>query len=236
MLGQPGSSFSESIRLLRTNIEFASATQALRTLVISSPNPGEGKSTITANLAVAMAQSGLNVVVVDADLRSPSQHSLFNVYNERGLSTLLTHQHLIWKSVAVPIVGIPGLSLIPSGPLPPNPADILSLDRLQACLNQISDETDIVLMDVPPVLPVSDSLIVSAHADGVVLVCRAEQTKRAALRTTAAALRQGSAMIIGVVLNQQVRGVDTYGYGSSAYGQSPERSSSLKTPADHSAA
>ena len=136
VLNRPRSNDAEAIRLLRTNIEFAAATKEIATLVVTSPGPGEGKSTITANLALAMAQTGLSTVVVDADLRRPSQHKIFQVPNERGLTTLLTHPNQPWAWAAVEVM--PGkLFVLPSGPLPPNPADLLSSDRLRELLRSI---------------------------------------------------------------------------------------------------
>src|SRR5690606_7708609 len=125
--------------LLRTNLEFASASGPIHTLTVTSPGPGEGKSTVTANIGVVMAQSGLQVVVIDADLRKPTQHRVFGIPNDRGLTTLLTHPEEDWRA-AVTKVALPGLSLIPSGPLPPNPADLVSSARFEQLLSRIGSE------------------------------------------------------------------------------------------------
>ncbi len=217
VIKKPTGTTAESIRLLRTNVEFAAASREIASLVITSAGPGEGKSTVTANLGAAMAQSGFTTVIVDADLRRPSQHKIFGVRNERGLTTLLTHPEQHWKSAAVAVLD-ESLFLLPSGPLPPNPADILSSDRFRDLLEQINTQVDIVLVDTPPVLAVSDPLIVSPATDGVLLVCKANSTRIDALARAAAAFPE-SVRRIGVVLNQQEgrggNGYYYYGY----YGQ-----------------
>lgn len=210
VLDRPNSTVAESIRLLRTNLEFAAATKEITTLAITSSQPAEGKSTITANLGVALAQRGFTVVIIDADLRRPVQHHIFGVRNEQGLTTLLTHPDLPWQRVVHPVLG-PNLSVMTSGPLPPNPSDLLSLDRFSELLKEISLAVDIVLLDTPPVLVVTDPLVVASATDGVVIVSRAGHTRIDALQRTAATLAQGDVRIVGVVLNQQ-RGRDAEGY------------------------
>jgi len=202
VIDRPSAPASEAIRLLRTNLEFAATTEEFRSLVVSSPGRGEGKSTIVANLAVAMAQAGFKTVVIDADLRNPSQHQIFEIPNARGLTTLLARMDDDWRSVAVD-VAVRNLLLLPSGPLPANPADLLSLDRLPRLLSVMGRTTDIVLIDTPPVLSVSDSLVVAADSDGVVLVCRSGRTRHDALRRAAAAFERGTVRIVGAVLNHR---------------------------------
>ncbi len=209
---QPGSSQAEAIRLLRTNIEFAAATKEMRSLCLTSPGPGEGKSTVTANLGLALAQAGLSIVIIDADLRRPNQHRIFDVRNDRGLTTLLTRREAPpWESLTVEVDR--QLALIPSGPLPPNPSDLLSLDRFRLLVTEIARTVDIVLIDTPPVLAVSDPLVVATGAEGVILVCQAGRTRIEALRQAVSALQQGSACVVGAVLNQQsARDGKAYGY------------------------
>ena len=201
---------AESIRLLRTNIniERASWSPPGKILVISSATLSEGKSIVAANLAAAMAQVGLRTVLIDADLRRPIQHSIFDVSNKRGLSTLLNRPEAsLEASLNEEMIdsNIANLSIIPSGPLPSNPADLLSMGRLGALLGQLRERVDIVVIDTPPVLAVSDSISVAAHADGVVLVCRFGRTSEGALGRAANVLRQGSVRLIGVVLNGRSR-------------------------------
>ena len=209
VLNRPDSTMAEAVRLLRTNIEFAAATREIGTLAITSATPNEGKSTITANLAVAMVQAGFSVAVVDADLRRPSLHKIFDVPNARGLTTLLTRGGTAWRAAAVRVLD--DLWLVPSGPLPPNPADLLSSDRMHALLSEVGKQVDIVLIDTPPVLVVSDPLVVATNVDAVLLVSWAGRTRSDALKRAATVLHQGSVRLIGVVLNQQ-RGRDPGGY------------------------
>jgi len=207
VLTHPRSAATEAIRLLFTNIEFATSMHSITTLAITSAGVGEGKSTITANLGIAMAQSGLKTVVVDADLRQPTQHMLFGQKNDVGLSTLLSHPEMSWTRAGVP-VAVPGLVLIPSGPTPPNPSNLFRLDRFDQLLDQLSKAADIILIDTQPLLEVTDSLLVGAKADGVILIGRPAHTRSDRFGRAAVALRQAGVRIIGVVLNQQAYNAD----------------------------
>ena len=210
VLEQPKGGAAESIRLLRTNIEFASATKVIATLGVTSPNPGEGKSTISANLAVTLAQAGFVTVLIDADLRRPSQHRIFGLSNERGLSTLLSMPDRPWSWAAQGTM-LPNLTLIPAGPLPPNPADLLSLERLRELLHEMRQTFDVIVLDTPPVLAVSDPLIVAAHVDGMVLVTLAGKTRLDQLKRAAQTLQRGAIRLVGVIVNQQSgRGAEGY--------------------------
>jgi capsular exopolysaccharide synthesis family protein len=211
ILDQPMSPESESIRLLRANVEFALANSEINTLAVTSAGPGEGKSTVVANLAVAMAQTGYSVVVIDADLRRPAQHEAFNLSNERGLSTLLVRADLDWKTVARSNADLK-LTVITSGPIPPNPGDLLKSNRFESLLDSISKDCDMVVIDTPPALAVSDALVVADVARDVLLVCRANETRVDKLQAAVAALPE-TARVIGVALNHQKRGkAESYYY------------------------
>ncbi|MGH2562704.1 MAG: polysaccharide biosynthesis tyrosine autokinase [Thermomicrobiales bacterium] len=219
---RPNSNMAEEIRLLRANVEFAAATNEISSLAITSAGPGEGKSTITANLAVAMTQTGFSVAIVDADLRRPSQHRIFGVGNDRGLTTLLTRPNRTWEWAALDV--LPNLKLIPSGPVPPNPADLLSLERLHELMAELTHAFDVVLVDTPPVLAVSDPLVVAPHVDAVCLIAQSGRTRVDALRRASASLRQASARIVGIVLNQQTgRDASGYYYYDDYYNTNPPR-------------
>ncbi|MGI8403737.1 MAG: polysaccharide biosynthesis tyrosine autokinase [Thermomicrobiales bacterium] len=213
----PHSGAAEAIRLLRANLEFAAAVHPIQKLAITSAGPGEGKSTVTANLGVVMAQAGFKTVIIDADLRRPTQHRIFGIGNEHGLTRLLTHPDIPWTSEAQK-VAVPGLMLIPSGPIPPNPSDLLSLDTLSSLLDRVSVDADVLLIDTPPVLAVSDALVVSLKADGVLLLARSGGTRKDSLRNAAAALHQGGIRLVGIVLNQKSEqdGAGYYYYGYSS--------------------
>jgi capsular exopolysaccharide synthesis family protein len=160
-----------------------------------------------------IAQSGLKVVVVDADLRKPTQHRIFGVPNDDGLTALLTHPERDWESVAKK-VALPGLTLIPSGPIPPNPSDLVGAERFRNLIAEIRERADLVIIDSPPVLSASDALVISRHADGAVMVTRSHKTRKEAVMHAANAIQQGGIRLIGVVLNRQ-KGQQ----GASYYGQ-----------------
>jgi capsular exopolysaccharide synthesis family protein len=196
--------------MLRANLEFAAAGKPIKALAITSSNPSEGKSTVSANIAVVMAQAGLKTVLIDADLRKPTLHKIFGISNDVGLTRLLTHSEECWHDSATR-VAVPNLTLIPSGPVPPNPADLLSIEAFPVLLQAIIAESDIVILDTPPVLAVSDPLVIARHTDAVLLVAKPGHTRRESLRHAAEALRKGNSRLIGVVLNQQ-RSRDGVGY------------------------
>lgn len=211
ILDQPMSPEAESIRLLRANVEFAAANTETKTLAVTSAGPGEGKSTVVANLAVAMAQAGYSVVVIDADMRRPAQQEAFDLSNDRGLSTLLARADMDWKSVARTNADLK-LKVITSGPIPPNPGDLLKSARFERLLEDISAEADMVLIDTPPALAVSDALVVADVAKDVLLVCRANETRVDRLQAAVQALPE-TARVIGVALNHQKRGkAESYYY------------------------
>ncbi len=212
LIDHPSSSPAESVRLLRTSIEFAAAGQEISTLAVTSSGPGEGKSTVTANLGAALAQAGFSVAVLDADLRRPSLHRIYGVQNDSGLSNLLSRENLKWQDVAKAVPGL-SLFLITSGPIPPNPADLLRSERLRTLLDQLRSQVDIVLVDTPPALAASDALVVADATDAVLMVAKDGQTRIDKLQAAMNALPD-TARVIGVLLNQHDRqhSGDYYGY------------------------
>jgi non-specific protein-tyrosine kinase len=209
VLTQPKSDAAEAIRMLRINLELATSANQIKTLAITSPGPGEGKSTIAANLAVALAQTGLSTMLIDADLRRPTLHQIFDTPNEYGLSTSLADSHESWQSLVIQ-TSIPNLRFLPSGPVPHNPADLLSLDRLPRMLRELAETTEILILDTPTVEAGSDALVVAANIDALMLVCRSEKTRLDALRWAARVLRPAGARVVGVVLNRESRRDDGY--------------------------
>ena len=237
VLDQPTGEAAEAIRLLRANVEFASAEREIATLAISSADVEEGKTTVAANLAVTLAQAGFVTALVDADLRRPTLHSIFGVQNARGLSDMLKSADLPWKRTVV-ASGIPNLVLLTSGNLPKNPSDLLSGDRLGDVLDEMKKSFDVIIVDTAPILPVSDALLVAAQVDGVVLVAQSGRTRSDDLRRAATMLRRGAVRIVGVAINQE-RGRPTTGRytmddpaGSAAvvYGDQPEAGKAERTP------
>jgi capsular exopolysaccharide synthesis family protein len=229
ILDQPMSPESEAIRLLRANVEFAIANSEINTLAVTSAGPAEGKSTVTANLAVAMAQAGYSVVVIDADMRRPAQQEAFNLSNDRGLSTLLARPDVNWTSVARTNSDLK-LRVITSGPIPPNPGDLLKSNRFEELLATISKDCDIVVIDTPPALAVSDALVVADVARDVLLVARAGETRVDRLQAAVNALPE-TARVIGVALNYQKRGKsENYYY---YYSSDDSSSSNGSTPSSN---
>ncbi len=198
-LREPSSAAAEAYRTLRTNILFSSLDRPLHTLLVTSTAPNEGKSTTLANLAVTMAQAEQRVLVVDCDLRRPSLHSIFGMPNERGLTSALLEQ----GEGPLPIqeTSVPGLQLLPSGPLPPRPADLLGSRRMGVLIERLRAAADIVLFDTPPVVAVTDAAVLAPRVDGVLLVLQAGHTRRDRARQARQVLEKVKANIVGVVLN-----------------------------------
>jgi capsular exopolysaccharide synthesis family protein len=195
---QPLSPIAETFRVLCTNIRFSSVDRPLRTLLVTSPGVLEGKSITVANLAVAMVQAGLRVVAVDADLRRPRLHHLFGLDLGQGLiGSLLERctdgrlQPVQWE----------GLRVLPAGELLPNPAKWLGSQRMQKLLAELAQQVDVVLIDSPPVLSVTDAAVLAQAVDGVLLVLKAGDTRHEAARHAVESLRQVGANLVGVVLN-----------------------------------
>lgn len=194
------SNFSEAFKTVRTNVLFSSAEDGVRSLVVTSASPGEGKSICSANIAVAMAQAGMRVLLVDADMRRPRVHEIFDLQQEPGLSNLLTGNAR--ASETIQKSPVPGLWLMPAGHIPPNPAELLSSPRFVDFLGALEDHFDWVVLDTPPVLVVTDSVIVGNRATGVAFVVGADQTSRHAARNALDQLTGANVTVIGAILNR----------------------------------
>ena len=214
-LEDPNSPAAEAYRTLRTSIQFIGLEQPMRTLQVTSANPQEGKTTTLANLAVALARSGSTVAIVCCDLRRPRVHEFFGLSNDVGFTSVLLGK----VGLAGAMQEVPDqarLSLLASGPLPPNPSELLSSKRTVEVLGSLQAEFDIVLIDAPPVLPVTDALVLSGRVDATLLVAVAGATTRKEAARSVELLRQVDAPLVGAVLN----GVDTegsYGYAYQSY-------------------
>ncbi|MFB5065673.1 MAG: CpsD/CapB family tyrosine-protein kinase [Candidatus Wallacebacter cryptica] len=191
---------SEAFRTLRTNLQFASPDVELRAVLFTSPGPVEGKSTVSSNLAVSVAQTGTEIVLVDSDLRKPTVHKIFGLNNSVGLTSVLTGQ--IKLEDAVQKTKIDGLSVLTSGPIPPNPAELLQSKSMRGIVERLKQEHERVLFDAPPVLPVADAMILSAYVDGVIMVISANHVPREMAVRAKELLENTNARLLGVVLNQ----------------------------------
>jgi capsular exopolysaccharide synthesis family protein len=207
----PKSPISEAYRSLRTNISFSSVDDAIRVVMVTSAKPGEGKTTTAVNLAVAYAQADKKVLILDADLRKPMMHQILNVSNRIGFTTLLANPCTIEQAVAA--THISNLSLLTSGPIPPNPSEMLGSRRMAELLDELKTQFDIIIIDTPPALAVTDAQIVASRCDGVLLVVDAGKIKREHALKAKSNLERASARLLGVVLNNKNRkDVEAYYY------------------------
>lgn len=200
VLDKPKSITAEAYRALRTNLGFADLDQDIRTILVSSPSPQDGKSTVTANLGIVLAQAGYKVIIVDCDLRKPMQHKIFSLDNHRGLTSHLVQQMPLENAVCKPPVE--NLTILTSGPVPPNPAELLNSQRVWDFWPVLLEHFDYVLVDSPPVLAVTDASILAPQMDGVIIVTRYGLTRKEQVREARDQFMKAKAHIIGVVLNQ----------------------------------
>lgn len=199
---QTKSPISEAYRTLRTNVQFTSVDSKTKKIMITSSGPGEGKSTTAANLAVSIAQSGKSVLLIDADMRNPTQHKLFGLSNSNveGLSVSLVQDQ--GRQAFIQETEVPGVSVLTSGPIPPNPAELVGSKRMKHLLEELSEQFDVVLIDTPPIITVTDAAIIAQEVDGVILVLASgEVNKDFALRAKDQLDKVG-AKILGAVLNK----------------------------------
>ncbi len=198
-LSDPRSQAADAYRQLRTNLIFAGLDEPVTCLVVSSPLPVEDKSPLAANLSVVLAQAGQQVILVDADLRRPRQHTLFEVPSEPGLTTWMAAQD---EQAPLPLVdgGVDGLRLLPSGPLPPNPADVLASRKMERLLARCREQADMVVVDAPPVLVAADTSALAVNSDGVLLVVRRGHTRRDHVAQVKDALARAHVRLLGAVL------------------------------------
>ncbi|BCG60558.1 CpsD/CapB family tyrosine-protein kinase [Paenibacillus sp. URB8-2] len=212
----PRSTVSEAFRALRTNIDFSSVDDKIQVIMVTSSGPEEGKSTVTANLAAAYAQADKKVVLIDADMRKPTGHRTFSLSNRYGLSSLLSQQANLDEVIQGSEV--PNLSIITSGPIPPNPAEMLASNRMSAVLQELRQRFDIILIDTPPLLAVTDAQIMASKSDGVIMVVSYGRVKRDIAVKAKANLDRVGGRVLGVVMNNVKRkaseGYYYYYYGN----------------------
>jgi non-specific protein-tyrosine kinase len=236
-LRAPQSVVSEAFRTLRTNIDFASVDAPLRSILVTSARPGEGKTVVASNLAVVFAQSGRRVLLLDADLRRPGLHRMFRLPNARGLTDLLRNENASLEGVAVETIQ-PLLRVIPSGALPPNPAELLGSQRMQALLKRLTAEADLLIVDSPPLQVVTDAAILASRLEGTLLVIESGRARRGAVKHSREVLAAAGARVLGAVLNRlalQAQG-DYIGYYSGALGPAaPELGLAGEGRPDHQA-
>lgn len=196
------SAVAEQYRMIRANITFSMSDQELKTILVTSSIPGEGKSTNAANLGVVFAHEGKKVLIIDGDMRKPTLHQTFKIFNNLGLSNFLTKK--ISFEEAVQETFIVGLHVMTSGPVPPNPAELLSSKAMDALILEAKNIYDIIIFDAPPLLSVSDAQILSNKCDGTLLVVNAGGVEKEVAQKATAILENTQATILGVILNKYV--------------------------------
>lgn len=205
---KPKSPISEAYRTLRTNIQFSSFDKEVKTIVITSSAPNEGKTTTAVNLAVTLAQSGHNTIIVDCDQRRPSLHRVFNLSNEKGLSNILIGE--VSFQEAVKKTELQNLSLLTSGTVPPNPAELLASHKMEKFFDFLKKEYEYIIIDTPPVLMVTDAQILSKYSDGCLLVVASRESDKSGVIRAKELLEQVNAKILGVVLNKYTTSKGNY--------------------------
>ena len=199
-VNDPKSPVSESYRTLRTNIMFSSLDIKVKTIMVTSSGPGEGKTTVASNLAVIMAQSGKKTIIIDCDLRKPRIHKVFRVSNQDGLSNYLIGEVTI--ADVVKQTSVTNLQLLPSGVKPPNPAELVGSEKMGLFVESLKEYYDYIILDTPPVVVVTDAQLISQYADGCLLVIAASEADRDATIKAKELLTKVNAKILGVVLNK----------------------------------
>lgn len=193
------SPFAEAFRTLRTNINFSGLDNPLRAILITSAGPGEGKTTVTCNLGVVLAQSNKKVLIVGCDLRRPTLHKIFNVNDYIGVTNVLIND--TDPAELAQETEVPGLYVLAGGPIPPNPSELVGSQRMKSLIGRALEKFDYVLLDSPPINLVTDPIILSVLVDGVIMVVKSGFTHYEAAREARAKLEKAGANIIGVVLN-----------------------------------
>jgi capsular exopolysaccharide synthesis family protein len=210
VFNNPKSAAAECCRAIRTNLLFMSPDRELKRIAVTSSGPQEGKTTTCINVGVAMAQAGSRVLLIDTDMRRPRLHRAFGLSNEIGLSTVVVGETPVES--AVKTTDVPNLFVLPCGPVPPNPAELLHTERFREVLGQVADRFDRIVFDTPPLIAVADAAVLSTAVDGVMLVTRFRKTTRDVARRVLRSLRDVNAPVLGVVMNDVDLESREYGY------------------------
>lgn len=206
----PRSPISEQFRTIRTNLQFTAVDDTLETMLVTSAGPSEGKSFTIANLAIVFAQQEKKVLLVDADMRKPTIHYTFRIDNRRGLSSVLVGEYELNEAAIKS--DVPNLDILPSGPIPPNPSELLGSNKMRHLIDEAKDQYDLVIFDTPPVLAVTDAQLLANFVDGSLLVIRSKQTDQESAIKAKELLEPAKAKLLGAVLNDVQTSKDQYYY------------------------
>lgn len=222
MNSNPKSMFSEAIKTVRTNLAFSAISGNMKTLLVTSPEAGDGKSFVAANLAVAYAHEEKKVLIIDCDLRKGRQHDIFGVNNmgTRGYSNLILNYDKNDTKFGDYIIetGVKNVNLIPAGPTPPNPVELLNSENNQKLLFELKEKFDIIILDCPPVIGLSDALVLTKYSDSNIVVVSNKKTKVESLEKTKKTFEQIEAPITGVIINKaSTKDNSYYGYYCNDY-------------------
>ncbi|MBZ9636636.1 CpsD/CapB family tyrosine-protein kinase [Clostridium sp. FP1] len=199
---EPTSPMSESYRTLRTNIQFSSFDKKIKTILITSSGPGEGKTTTSSNLAMVMAQGGNKTILIDCDQRKPQVHKVFGFSNENGLSNILVSDNEVDINIGVHETEQPNLHVLSSGTRPPNPAELLGSAKMKNFIEQLKKTYDFIILDTPPIVLVTDAQILAQYTDGCLLVISSGEAERDSAIKSKGLLEKVNAKILGTVLNK----------------------------------
>lgn len=208
----PTSAVAEQFRTIMTNISFTNMNNSIKSMMITSADPSEGKSTFSANLAVTYAKQGRNVILIDGDMRKPTVHKTFNVSNQKGLSTILSGNSTIEETIKY--TSVDNLNVIPSGPIPHNASSLLGNNVFKDIMNKFNKPNDLIIVDVPPVNTMTDASIVSTIVDGTILVVPQGLAEKKNVRLAVSQLQKVNANILGAVMNMSKDNIadDYYNY------------------------
>lgn len=208
---EPRSPMAEAYRMLRTNLQFSAIDRSLQALMVSSPSPAEGKSTTAANLSVVLASAGQRVILVDADLRRPVQHTIFQLSNHTGLTTILLDSNINLTDM-LQATSVENLKVMTSGPIPPNPSELLGSKRMGYLIDALKSQSDTIIFDSPPIMSVADAPVLASRVDGVLLVVEWGRTQRSIARRSKDAIAAVGGTMLGVVLNRLPKRHEPYAY------------------------
>ena len=199
---EPNSPVSETYRTLRTNIQFSSFDKKIKTLLVTSSGPGEGKTTTSSNLAMVMAQGGNKTLLIDCDQRKPQVHKVFGFSNENGLSNILVNENEIDINTGIHETDQPNLYVLSSGTRPPNPAELLGSTKMKNFIEELKKTYDFIILDTPPIIMVTDAQLISQYTDGCLLVIASGEAERDLAIKAKGLLEKVNAKILGTVLNK----------------------------------